>query len=221
MRKYFYGVILLAVGFACTNTAGDKAEVSNAKQTAEASELAHTYVVDTENSIVTWVGSKPAGKHNGTINVSEGTLSVEHGGVTAGKFTMDMSTVTARDKAMDPDKNEQLTGHLRSEDFFNAKKYPTAAFVIVSVDDIAKHANEAALKLEGATHFVTGNLTMKDSTKAVKFPAIINVDDQGVTAKALFYIDRTEWGMHYKSDKSFGNQIINAKVEVGFDLVAK
>jgi polyisoprenoid-binding protein YceI len=202
----------------CKGPQGDKAEVTNAQDKAQASELAAELSVNLNKSMVTWVGSKPAGKHNGTIKLASGKMHLENGQVTAGEFVMDMATVTATDVAMDAEKNGKLTGHLKSADFFDVEKYPTASFELISVEDIGQHASEAALKLAGATHFVTGNLTMKESVKAVKFPAIITVTDNGVTAKALFTINRTDWGMHYKSDKSFGDQIIHPEVEIGFDI---
>lgn len=220
MKQFIFTLMIGLAFVACKGPGGDKAEVTDAQETATASDEAKDLAVDTEKSVVTWVGSKPAGKHNGIIKISSGTLSVEDNMVTAGNFTLDMNTVESTDESMDAEKNGQLTGHLKSDDFFDVANYPEATFEIVSVDDIANHASEDALKLEGATHFVTGNLTMKDATKAVKFPAVIGVSDGGVRAKALFHIDRTDWGMHYKSDKSFGDQIIHAKVQVGFELVA-
>ncbi len=219
MKQFIYTLMIGLAFVACKGPGGDKAEVTDAQQTATASDAASDLTVDTDNSVVTWVGSKPAGKHNGIIKISSGTISVEDGAVTAGNFVLDMNTVESTDEAMDADKNAQLTGHLKSADFFDVGAFPEAKCELVSVDDIANHASEDALKLEGATHFVTGNLTMKEATKAVKFPAIINIGD-GVSAKAFFHIDRTDWGMHYKSDKSFGDQIIHAKVQVGFELTA-
>jgi len=216
--------LIFIVGFvliSCKGPGGDKAEVSDAKETATASSSATDHSVNTEKSIVTWVGSKPAGKHNGTINVSEGTIHVEEGEVSSGRFVMDMNTVESTDSEMPADKNARLTKHLKDGDFFNVGQYPTSTFEIVSVDDISERASAEALKLEGATHYVTGNLTLKETTKAVSFPAILSVSDAGVTAKALFNIDRTDWGMHYKSDKSFGDQIIHPQVEVGFNIVSQ
>jgi len=220
--KNFTIIFLLALTVAgCKGPQGDKAEVTDAKETATASAAAVDHTIDIEASLVTWVGSKPAGRHNGTINISQGLLKVENGAISSGSFLMDMKTVQATDEGLDAEKNAQLTGHLRSEDFFSADQYPSSTFAIVSVDDIATRTSGDVLKLEGATHYVTGNLTLKDSTKAISFPAIITIDDSGVTATALFNIDRTKWGMHYKSDKSFGNQIIHPQVEVGFNIKTK
>lgn len=223
MKKLTYAFLMSAsvLLFSCNSSSSDKAHVTDAQEEATASEAASTLSLDLEKSVVTWIGSKPAGKHNGTIQLSEGTISVEDGMVTAGEFTMDMATVRSTDAGMDEDKNAQLTDHLKSADFFDVAKYPKARFSIVSVEDIADHATEDALQLEGATHYVTGNLMMKDSTKAVKFPAIIDVSDSGVKANASFKINRTDWGMSYKSDESFANKIIYPSVEVGFNIVAK
>lgn len=214
-------IIMIAAGMltACSNNTGDKAEVSSAQEKAQASEMAAEYSVDLNNSKVTWIGSKPAGRHNGSIKLESGRIHVEQGVVTAGEFVMDLNTVNAEDEAMDASKNERLTKHLKSADFFDVEKYPTARFEIVNIEPVSTSANEgSAFKLEGATHMVTGNLAMKDSVKAVTFPAIIQVSDSGVNAEAAFTINRTDWGMYYKSDKSFGDQIIHPEVEIGFFL---
>lgn len=221
MKTYLFLLMAVLVISGCKGPAGDKAEVAEAKEVAEAGSAASQLTIDTENSFVTWLGSKPAGQHPGTIDLESGTLQVEDGRVTAGNFVLDMNTVQARDEAMNAERNAQLTNHLKSEDFFEVAKYPTATFSIVSVEDISARASEEALELEGATHYVTGNLTLRDITKSVSFPAIIEVGDTGVAAKAKFTIDRTEWGMHYKSDKSLGDQIIHPRVQVGFSIKAK
>ena len=222
MKNSLY-VLFIALAFAaCKGPGGDKAKVSDAHDHAEASDAAVTLAVDVENSIVTWVGSKPAGKHNGTINLASGKLSVESGMVSAGEFVMDMNTLASTDEGMNEDNNAKLTKHLKADDFFDVANHSTTKFVISKVEDIANHATADALKLEGATHYVSGNLTLKDSTKGVGFPAIINVDeDNNVTANAEFSINRTDWGMHYGNDKSFGDKFIHPQVKVGFSILTK
>lgn len=220
MRNVFLVLFVVFSAAACKGPGGDKAKVSDAHDHAEASAEALTLSIITENSIVTWVGSKPAGKHNGTINIASGTLSVENDVVSAGEFVMDMTSLVSTDEGMNADNNGKLTNHLKGDDFFDVENHPTAKFVISKVEDIANHATADALKLEGATHYVTGNLTLKDSTKGVAFPAIIHVTEEGVTANAAFTINRTDWGMHYQSDKSFGDKFIHPQVKVGFDIQA-
>lgn len=216
-------VLILLVGFsitACKGPGGDKAKVTEVQDSAEASEVAQTLSVDVSTSIVTWVGSKPTGKHNGIIKISSGTVSVENGVVSAGEFVLDMNSLESTDAGLNAENNAKLSGHLKGEDFFNVTVNPTAKFVVSKVEDIANHASQDALALVGATHFITGNLTLKDSTKGVSFPAIINVSDSGVTAIAAFTINRTDWGMHYHDDKSLGDKFIHHEVKIGFDIKA-
>jgi polyisoprenoid-binding protein YceI len=220
MMNYFLIVAIALTVVSCKGPGGDKAKVGDTQEQAEASDVAQSLAVNLESSVVTWLGSKPSGKHNGTIKLSAGALSVEAGAITAGEFTMDMNSLESTDPEMNADNNGKLTKHLKDGDFFDVTNHPTAKFVISKIEDIANHATEEALELEGATHYVTGNLTLKDSTKGVSFPAIISVSDAGVTAKAEFTINRTDWGMHYGGDKSLGDKFIHPEVKVGFDIQA-
>lgn len=63
--------------------------------------------------------------------------------------------------------NKQKDAHLLSADFFNAEKYPTATFVSTSV------------KATDKGFLASGNLTMKDSTKAVEIPFSFTEDANG------------------------------------------
>jgi polyisoprenoid-binding protein YceI len=49
---------------------------------------------------------------------------------------------------------------------------------------------------------VEGNLTIKDVTKAVSFPAKVNVVDNKLDFQASFTIDRVEWNIMYNSAKN-------------------
>lgn len=220
MKNLIYVLLIGLMFTACKGPGGDKAKVSEVQDIAEASAAANDLAVDLANSKVTWVGSKPAGIHNGIIKLSSGTLSVENGVVSAGEFVIDMTTVESTDEGMDADNNAKLTGHLKNSDFFDVEHFPTAKFVITKVEDISAHASEDALQLEGASHYVTGNLTMKDIEKGVSFPAIITVEEGKVSAKAEFTIQRTDWGITYKSDQSIKDKFIHPEVKVGFDIVA-
>ncbi|MBK8352856.1 MAG: YceI family protein [Saprospirales bacterium] len=73
----------------------------------------------------------------------------------------------------------------------------------------------------GANALVSGNLTLKDSTKNVSFPAVIIVTETEVTANANFNIDRTQWGMSYGNDKSLKDKFISPEVNIAIDIKAK
>lgn len=74
--------------------------------------------------------------------------------------------------------------------------------------------------MKEATHTVTGNLTLKDITKSITFPAKIAMAENQVTADANFNIDRTQWGIVYGNDKSLGDKMIASEVNMQLHLVA-
>lgn len=220
MKNWLYILLIGSILVSCKGPGGDKAQVSETQEKAEASAQAKDLSVDLANSMITWEGSKPAGKHNGSIKLANGKLSVEEGAVVAGEFVIDMTTIESTDSGMDSDNNAKLTKHLKNTDFFNVEQFPTAKFVLTDIEDISKHASAEALQLEGATHYVTGNLTMKDIEKGVSFPAIITVSEEKVTAKAAFTIQRVDWGITYRSDQSLKDKFIHPEVKIGFDIIA-
>lgn len=197
----------------------DKAKTSEPKEAATPVTEAVAMKVDTEKSMVTWVGTKPVGKHNGTIKLKSGSLSVKDKTVEGGNFVIDMTTLVALDQ--DEEGNTKLAGHLKSKDFFEVETHPEAKFEVTGVTPYVAPADTSKKALlDGATHVVAGNLTMKGITKNVTFPAIINVSDAGLTAKANFNIDRTDWGLAYGADKSLGDRFIRPTVNVGLELTA-
>lgn len=163
---------------------------------ATAAETARDYSVDVAASSLAWTGKKVTGEHNGTINISNGKFKVEGGKITAGKFAIDMNSIANLDLAEAPDMQKKLLGHLASPDFFNVAEHPTATFEITSVAPLTGDAT-------GATHAVSGNLTIKGIAKEITFPAKVSMSDGSFTAEADFNIDRTEWDIRYGSGKFF------------------
>jgi polyisoprenoid-binding protein YceI len=178
----------------------DKAIITEAK--IEVAAKGKKFKVNTTASTLGWTGTKPSGKHSGTINITSGNLQVAGGTVSGGTFAIDMNTIVDTD--MTGKGKEGLEGHLKSADFFDVAKYPTATFVVTNTATITASQN---LLLVGATHNITGNLTLRGVTKSVTFPAIITLSKKQVTAKADFNIDRTEWGMTYGADGKVDKQV--------------
>jgi hypothetical protein len=54
----------------------------------------------------------------------------------------------------------------------------------------------------------------------VSFPAKVDITATGVTAAAKFVIDRSAWGISYKTEGSPADWMISKDVEVGFNLNA-
>lgn len=173
---------------------------------------------DVKQSVINWTGSKPTGKHNGTISIKEGDVIVKDGQIQNGTFFLDMNSITVTD--LKPgDGKEDLEAHLKGtkdkkgeDDFFNVNKYPTGKFVISKVAD------------ENGKTIVYGNLTLKNVTKAVNFPATVVASDTLVTIDSEpLVINRTYWNINYGSKSVFKNladKFINDDVEIKVSVKA-
>ncbi|MDP2158851.1 MAG: YceI family protein [Flavobacterium sp.] len=196
----------------------DKTEAGDAQEVATTSDDSKGYVVDTAASVIEWVGSKPTGKHNGTIALSAGEVYLNNGKVESGKFVIDMTSITVLDLAAG-DGKEDLEGHLKglgkaedADHFFNTNKYPEGVFEITAVNTV-----------DGQTT-IEGNLTLKEITKSVKFPATLALDgDSLVLSTETFTINRTDWNVNYGSKSIFdnlGDKFINDAIELKITVKA-
>ena len=91
---------------------------------------------------------------------------------------------------------------MKTGDFFEVEKFPTAKFEITQVAP-ADDRNDA-------THYITGNLTIRDVTKQVKLPATVSMSGNSIMAETpAFVIDRQLWGIDYEgmSDDLIKNDI--------------
>ena len=197
MNKLIFSLIMLVSFLSCKpRTEAEKVQAGDAKKTSEAK--GSEYILVKEASVLNWTGRKPGGEHHGTVKISEGRLSLDNENITAGNFTFDMRTIICKD-LKDSAMNARLVNHLHSEDFFHTSEFPASTFEIVSVEKIA---NPLAPSSGGLvpTHNVTGNLTMRGTTKSITFPA--NIEISGEKIKAVtnsFAVDRTEWNVNFLS----------------------
>lgn len=173
--------------------------------------------VSVADSKVNWIGKKVTGQHNGTIKVLKGEVLVDNGKVTGGTVEIDMKTIVDED-LKDEEYNKKLVTHLSSADFFDVEKFPTSKLELTKVDIL----NDASKPNVNSN--VTGNLTMKDVTKSITFPAEIKIENGVLTVKADFDIDRTDWNIKYGSGKFFenlGDKMINDKFNLNLTIIAK
>jgi polyisoprenoid-binding protein YceI len=215
MQVKFTFLTLLALVFAtaCNQPSGEAAATTDAQGAASASTGATAYVVDPATSVVNWEGTKPTGKHMGTIPVTSGQLSVEGNNITAGSFELNVAGLTVND--LQGEEKGKLEGHLKTGDFFEVEKFPTASFVITGVTPAAEGS--------GFTHNISGDLTMKGQTQNITVPANVVLADGKLTATTqAFTIDRTKWGVTYASTmlKTAADKLINDQVGITISLSA-
>jgi len=169
------------------------------------------FKIASAKSNIDWIGRKVTGTHNGTISVKEGSLTFNNGSLTGGQFIIDTTSIKILD-ITDPATNDQFAGHLASEDFFNSKQYPEALFVITT----------SVAKGNGSYH-INGDLTIKDLTHPVAFDAQIESADDVITASGKIVIDRTKYGMKFRSGnffKDLGDTLIYNEFELQVTITA-
>lgn len=152
-----------------------------------------SYTVSLKQSKVEWVGKKVTGQHNGTVAIKSGSLEIKNGMLNGGEFIMDMTTITSTD--LEGEYQQKLNGHLKSADFFGVEKYPEAKFVITKVKENGKNGRFT----------VTGDITIKETTKAITFDAQLVNSGEGIVAVADIVIDRSEFDVRYGSGSFFDN----------------
>lgn len=212
---------------ACQNTPESDKAVTTDAQAVTTPAGGEVFTVDPSNSTIEWIGSKVTALHSGTIAIKDGQVTVANGALTGGKFTLDVSSITVTGpEGTDPGKNSYLQDHLHSEDFFNVAAFPEGVFEITKVTPFTgtvaetNNPTEAGLnkyRVANPTHTVSGNLTLKNITKNIEFPARITVTDSGVDALAKFNIDRTQWDITYPGKP---DDLIRNEVHLGINLKA-
>jgi polyisoprenoid-binding protein YceI len=176
------------------------------------------YRIDTSRSTVRWEGYYlfDFGSHNGTINLLNGELKTTDRQLSQGNFTVDMKSIKDLDMS-ENDGGKDLSQHLRSEDFFDSEKFPQAYFVITKIETIT------GAQAEKPNADIYGTMTLKGISQPLKFPALVEIDDQKIHAHSHFKFDRTKWDVRYNSSKFFGgvgDGAISDAIGIEFDIVA-
>ena len=177
-------VFVIALGVTgCKNPGADVAPATVEPEPAVVEEVAAVAPVAVleitpENSKVEFVGAKVTRSHPGGFSDFGGKLQLAD---PPENSQIDMTIQTATLFADDP----KLTKHLKSPDFFDVEKFPTATFT------------SADIKKEGAGHVISGDLTLHGVTKRISFPATITVTDGEVKAVSEFSINRKDFGLVY------------------------
>ena len=187
--------------------------------TSESNDVATTkdgaqYALDTLNSKIEWKGYKvfksESTSHFGTIKFESGDLTVKDGKLESGKFVADMNSLTSVDLKDDADQLGKLNGHLKSGDFFEVKKFPTASYEITKVTAAAEGDYNTLLD---------GNLTIKGITKPLQLKANVSVKEGEVSvATEPKDIKREEFGVKFQAPAE--NGVIKDEVTLQINVKA-
>jgi len=102
--------------------------------------------------------------------------------------------------------NEKRDGHLKSDDFFNAEKFPELKF-------------SGSLVKEAGKYVLKGNLTIRDVTKPVKFDVTYGGRVKAFGGEKAGFklngkINRKEFGLKFDKALEGGGLIVGEEVEI-------
>lgn len=143
----------------------------------------------------------------GFFNEFEGTFEVaEDGTITAGGTVKAASLGT---------RSDQRDEHLRSADFFDVENHPELSFRSTSVQ-----------QLDEETYRITGDLTIRGTTREVVFEAVSQGAEQDpwgnsrVGLEIVGQIERSDFGLNWNQALESGGVLVGKKVKILIDLSA-
>lgn len=186
--------------------AAEEEEAAEAPDPAAENEAAEAAVEElafsNEGSTIGFTGSKVTGSHDGGFNTFTGTVAFNAATPESSlvRVEIDMNSIFSD--------NDRLTGHLKSDDFFDVENIPTASFVSTKVEP---------LEGDEGTHTITGDLTLAGQTNTISFPATVTVTDAEFKTMAEFSINRSDWGITYPGRP---DDLIREGVVIRLDITA-
>lgn len=212
--KTFTNSLLIAIfsSVILTSCGKDKPVTSESNEVSTSKEGA-VYEIDTLNSRIEWKGYKIVKSDQtsnfGTINFESGDLTIHNGALESGKFVADMNSLTSVDLKDDAEQLAKLESHLKSGDFFETEKYPTASYEITKVSKNATGDYNTLLD---------GNLTIKGITKPIQFNANVSIKD-GTASIATEPKDISREGFNVKFQMPIANGVV--KDDVNLQILIK
>lgn len=200
-KTLFYAASLTFIAFGMTACGGSTESVTEENQ-------AISYQLDATASTLKWKGTYEADghSHNGTVKISEGSISYKGDTFDAGSFIVDMKTI---ENELTPEMGaDDLNGSIASADIFNTAQFPN---VEVKINSVSKKEIDATLKVAG-------------KEVPAKMPVTIKKTDKELTAKGKFTVDFSTLdanGFKPSTEKGKENQYIKPGVDFELNLVLK
>lgn len=182
--------------------------MSTATVPTQLDQLTGTWTIDNSHSRLGFVARHAmVTKVRGAFNDYSGTVSVPAGIESAQiNLTIQVASVDTR--------NADRDGHLQSGDFFAVEQFPTISFA------------STAVRAAGTTLEVTGDLTIKGTTKSVTIPFEFEggAQDPFGNVRAGFegsvVVNRKDFGLTWNAALETGGVLVSEKVTLEFEISA-
>ncbi len=173
-------------------------------------QLSGTYAIDPSHSQIGFVARHAmVTKVRGSFNDLDGS-----GYFDAEKPEDSHFELTIKAASIDT-RNADRDAHLRSNDFFDMEKYPTIHFASTAVQRVAPSAFR-----------ITGDLTIKDITKALTFDleytgaAVDPFGNQRIGLEGGVEVNRKDWGLNWNVALGAGGILVSERVTLEFEVSA-
>lgn len=204
MKKLtLFFVIVIGTGLALSVASWKSPEPQKSDLTQAKSPAAGKWAVDKAHSNVKFtVSHMVVSDVDGSFKNFDGTLETNKPDLSDAKvnFTVDVNS-------LDTD-NDNRDKHLKSDDFFNAEKFPSMKFESTSFKPVGDNKYQ-----------LIGNLTIRDITKAVTFD--VNYGGTAVAGKqtkagfkATATINRFDYNLKWDKVTEAGSLIVSKEVRI-------
>ena len=208
LKKFLIPAILLLFIVSCEKSSKKKIDTSLPKPTLSLS--SGDYVMDNDNSSIKWTGRELSTKsHYGSLQMKNGSLTVNTDGTVNGIIKIDMTTIDCED--LQGRSKASLERHLRSDDFFSVESHPIATLTFKSEGGIGA-GNKLAFN---------GDLEIKGISHPISFESELKSVDPKVSALVDMTFDRSKYNVRFRSGTFFqnlGDKLIYDDIEISVDI---
>ena len=208
LKKFLIPAILLLFIVSCEKSSKKKINTSLPKPTLSLS--SGDYVMDNDNSSIKWTGRELSTKsHYGSLQMKNGSLTVNTDGTVKGIIKIDMTTIDCED--LQGRSKASLERHLRSDDFFSVESHPIATLTFKSEGGIGA-GNKLAFN---------GDLEIKGISHPISFESELKSVDPKVSALVDMTFDRSKYNVRFRSGTFFqnlGDKLIYDDIEISVDI---
>jgi polyisoprenoid-binding protein YceI len=178
--------------------------------TIDLTALTGAYTIDTAHSRLGFVARHAmVTKVRGAFNEWDGTATLDGDdpSKSSAEITIQVASIDTR--------NAQRDEHLRNNDFLDADNHPTITFKTTSIE-----------RGDGSEFEVTGDLTIRGTTKSVTFPleftgAVTDpFGNERIGFDGSLVINRKDWGVNWNAALEAGGVLVSEKVTLEFEISA-
>ena len=208
LKKLLIPTILILFIVSCEKSSKKKIDTPLPNPTLSLS--SGDYIMDNDNSSIKWTGRELSTKsHYGSLQMKNGSLTVNTDGTVNGIIKIDMTTIDCED--LQGRSKASLERHLRSDDFFSVESHPIATLTFKSEGGIGA-GNKLAFN---------GDLEIKGISHPISFESEVKSVDPKVSALVDMTFDRSKYNVRFRSGTFFqnlGDKLIYDDIEISVDI---